>query len=476
MRRRTLTGGVNAAVSVIALAGLLVALNYLANRHHLRRDLTANRFYSLSDQTRRVLAELDREVQVVAFYRSGDAEADRVKDLVKEYDDLSPQLTFEVVDPDRQPARARRYADLEYGITMVDAGERTERLDHLDEEALTNALIRVTRGESKKIGFLTGHGERNPEAEDERGYSALSIRLASEGFDTEVIHLADRTQVPEAIRALVIAGAEKELLPNERQAIIDYLERGGSVLVLADPAPSAAHAELLRAYGIELGTDIIVDVSGVGRLFGADEFLPMGLEYRSHPMTARFDLTTLYPHARSVRVLPAPPAGTEVSELVFTTEASWAEATPDRRPIELGPEDRQGPICVLAAARRPLAPTAAGEATAAKDSLAAAAASPDTAASAVSPPPPPEVRLVVAGDSDFCANGYSSFGGNLDLVLNAIEWLAEEEDLIAIRPRNQEDRRAHLTQTQATVVGAILLLAMPLSVIVAGVTVWWRRR
>jgi len=462
MRRRTVAGGVNAALSLLALLGLLVALNYLANRHHLRRDLTANRFYSLSDQTRRVLSQLDREVEVIAFYRSGDPDAEAVRDLAKEYDDLSPRLRFEVVDPDRQPARARRYPDLEYGITMVDAGDRTERVSHVDEQTLTQALIKVTRSETKRIGFVTGHGERDPLADDERGYSALSGRLKSEGFEIEPIQLAARTDVPEEIRTLVIAGAAKELLPHERQAIAAYLDRGGSVLVLADPAPSAAHADLLRPYGLELGDDIIVDVSGVGRLFGADEFLPMGLEYRSHPLTARFDLTTVYPHARSVRALPGSPAGTEASELVFTAQASWAESTPDRRPIELGKEDRPGPVCVLGAASRPVA------------SGASAADRADTTTGGSSPRP--ELRLVVAGDSDFCANGYSSFGGNLDLALNAIEWLAEEEDLIAIRPRDQEDRRAQLTQSQATIVGSVLLLAMPLLVVVAGVAVWWRRR
>jgi ABC-type uncharacterized transport system involved in gliding motility auxiliary subunit len=466
MRRRRLAGGANAAVSLVALLGLLGAVNYLANRHHLRRDLTANRFYSLSDQTRQVLAQLDRDVEIIAFYRSGDPEVEAVRDVAKEYDDLSPRLKFEVVDPDRQPARARRYPDLEYGITMVDAGDRTERVSHVDEQALTQALIKITRTESKTIGFLTGHGERDPMGEDERGYSALSTRLKSEGFEIQPVQLADRTDVPGEIVTLIIAGAAKELLPHERQAIAAYLDRGGSVFVLADPAPSASHADLVRPYGLELGDDIIVDVSGVGRLFGADEFLPMGLDYRSHPLTARFDLTTVFPHARSVNAQPPAAEGVQASELVFTAEASWAESTPDRRPIELGPTDKQGPVCVLAAAS---GPAASGPASASPVDA------PDTTA-AGSPPPKPKLRLVVAGDSDFCANGYSSFGGNLDLAMNAIEWLAEEEGLIAIRPRDQEDRRAQLTQAQATVVGSILLLAMPLAVVVAGVAVWWRRR
>ncbi len=460
-RKRRLAGGANAALSLLLLIGLLVAVNYLANRHHLRRDFTANRFYSLSDQTRRVLAGLDREVQVIAFYRTGDPEIDPVRDLLKEYDDLSPRLSFEVVDPDRQPARARRYPHLDYGTTMVDAGDRTERVKGADEQAFTNALIKVTHNEKKKIAFLTGHGEREVTDQSEPGYSLLRSRLVDEGYDVETLNLATETRVPEGIRVLVIAGAAKELLPPERQEVSSYLDGGGSALILADPAPAASHADLLRPRGIELGNDLVVDVSGVGRLFGADEFLPMGIEYGQHPITDRFNLTTVFPQARSVRGRPDAPEGTEVVEIVLTAPASWAEANPDRRPIKLDEGDRQGPICVLAAASR---------------SVGADSTSRAPGAGATATPPARMMRLVVAGDADFCANGYSSFGGNLDLALNAIGWLAQEEDLIAIRPRSPEDRRVQLTQAQATAVGSVLLLAMPLAVVATGVAVWWRRR
>lgn len=454
LRTRSLLGGANAALSLILLAGLLAAVNYLANRHHLRRDLTANRTYSLADQTRRVLEELDRDVQVIAFYRAGDAAAEPIEDLLKEYADLSPRLRYEIVDPDRQPGRARRYPDVTYGVTVIDAGERTERMDGADEEALTNALIKVTRAEKKRIGFVSGHGEHDPTTTDEGGYSALRTRLEDQGYEVEVVNLAPVTAVPAGFRVLVLAGAKKALLPNERQAIAAFLAGGGSALVLADPDPGVAEADLVAPYGVELGDDLIVDVSGVGRLFGADEFLPMGLEYRTHPLTERFNLTTLYPQARSVRAAAAPPAGTEVDELVFTAPASWAEASPDRRPVLLDEKDRQGPVCVLVAAARPVAGDSAASGGERRR----------------------DARLVVAGDSDFCSNGYASFGGNLDLALNALSWLAEDEGLIAIRPRDREDRRVLLTEGQAMATGSILILGLPLAAVAAGIVVWWRRR
>jgi len=466
MPRRSLLGGANLVLSLALLAGLLAAVNWIASRHHVRRDLTAARSFTLAPQTKKVMAGLDRDVDIVAFYRSGDPEAEAVTDLGRELDDLSPRVRFEVVDPDRQPGRASRYPGLDYGMTVVDSGERNERVNGADEGKLLNAVIQVTRAEKKTIGFLTGHGERMATATDDHGYGALAERLASEGFAVETVQLGDRTAVPAEIDVLVIAGAEKALLPHEHAAITVFLADGGAAFILADPSPAADHAGLLAPYGLVPGADLVVDVSGVGKLFGADEFLPLGLEYRPHPIAQGFDLTTVFPRARSVAAAPEPPADVTATEIVFTAPASWAETEPDSRPIQIGPGDRQGPICVVAAAsRRHAAPSTADSAPGA----AAAAAVIDTAAGG-------ETRIVLTGDSDFCANAYAGFGGNLDLALNALSWLAEEEDLIAIRPHERENRRVTLTAAEAGTVRTVALAGMPLLVLGIGLAVWWRRR
>jgi ABC-type uncharacterized transport system involved in gliding motility auxiliary subunit len=456
MRRRTLLGGANLLASLVLLAGLLAGLNWLSSRHHVRKDLTANRAFSLAPQTKKLVASLDRDIELIAFYRTGDSAVEPVRDLCREIADLSPRVHFEVVDPDRQPGRASRYPSLEYGVTVVDGGERTERVNGADEAALVNALIQVTRREQKTIGFLTGHGEKAARASEEHGYSALVTRLESEGYAVEPVQLADQTAVPQEIDVLVIAGPAKDLFPNEAAAVSAFLAQGGAALVLVDPKPSASLGALVAPYGIEVGDDLVVDVSGVGKLFGADEFLPMGLEYRPHPISAGFDLTTVYPEARSVRAMTSAPEGVTATDIVFTAGASWAESDLASRPIKLDPSDRQGPVCVLAAAARKLPSLVAA------DSAGAGKA--------------PETRLVVAGDSDFCTNNFAGFGGNLDLALNALSWLSEEEDLIAIRPREKDDRRIALTQAQAGQVRTIVLAVMPLAVVGLGLAVWWRRR
>jgi ABC-type uncharacterized transport system involved in gliding motility auxiliary subunit len=453
MHRRTAAGGANLLSSLVLLALVLVLVNYLASRHRIRRDWTAAETFTLSEQTRRVLAHLDRDVRILSFYRAGDPAAERMTDLVKMYDDLSRRVSRELVDPDRQPGRASRYPDIRYGMTIVDAGDRTERVDEAAEVRLTNAIIQATRGERKTIALLTGHGEHDPTVEGDQGYATFRARLESEGFAVEVLNLGAQTAVPAHISVLVLAGAERELLPNEAAAIATWLAGGGALFLLADPPPSAAHAALVAPYGIAIENNLVVDASGVGRLFGADEFLPIGLEVRPHPMTEGFKLTTVFPEARTVRAAPAPPPGVEAVEIVFSAEASWAENHPEQQPATRDAADRTGPLCLVAAATRTLAVATADSATRTRTT-----------------------RIVVAGDSDFCADGFANFGGNLDLAMNAVSWLAEEEDLIAIRPRETEDRRVSLTQGQAAAIRGGLLLALPISILGLGLVVWWRRR
>ena len=289
-------------VSLVLLAALLAGVNWFSSRHFYRKDLTANRAFSLSPQTRKVVSHLDRDIEVIAFYRTGDGAAEPVRDLGRQIADLSPRVRFEVVDPDRQPGRRRRrYPSLDYGVTVVDGGERTERVDGSNEAALVNAMIQVTRKEKKTIGFLTGHGEHDPTSSEEPGYSALTTRLESEGYAVEKLQLADQTAVPAEISVLVIAGPEKALFPNEQTAVINFLAQGGAAMLMSDPEPRTSLAAIAAPYGIEVGDDLVVDVSGVGKLFGADEFLPMGLEYRPHPIAEGFELTTVWPESRSVR-------------------------------------------------------------------------------------------------------------------------------------------------------------------------------
>jgi ABC-type uncharacterized transport system involved in gliding motility auxiliary subunit len=240
--------------------------------------------------------------------------------------------------------------------------------------------------------------------------------------------------------------------------------------------------QLIGEWGVEAGTDIVVDGSGMGQLFGADASVPVAADYPFHPITEQFSLLTAYPLARSISASAVPVPGRIPQSFIETSPQSWAEANIDALTggeVELNEDvgDRPGPItigvAVSAPAPNPAPPT---DAAAPQTNLTENADAGDPAAPVDQPDDPPESRLAVIGDSDFATNGVVGIQGNRDMFLNAVSWLAQQENLIAIRPREPDDRRLTITADQQRRVFWLSILFIPAAALGAGVYTWWRRR
>ena len=484
--RRQTRYGTLAGTSVVLVLVIIVALNYVLARQNTRWDLTAARQYSLSDQTQRVLEGLESPIRILVFAR--EPEFPRYRDRLDEYAYLSSQVTVDYIDVEKQPILTRQY-DVQFTGTIVfDYQGRVERVVSDAEQDLTNGLITVIEGVEQTVYFLEGHGEKEHTGADRDGYSAVSGALGLDNFDVESLVLAQQRAVPDDATVLVVAGPQTDLLPGEVEAIRVYLDRGGKLLVLIDP-PSNSEApepegllQLLREWGIEPGTGVVVDASGMGRLLGADASVPVVANYPFHPITNRFNLLTVYPLARSVSAATGNPDGRVAQSFLETSAQSWAEADVDELAtgqVELNEEagDRPGPVTIGMAVSAP-APSAEPALTNVDteddetDTEDGETDAEDDEADAT----PPETRLVVIGDSDFATNGVVGIQGNRDMFLNIINWLAQQENLISIRAREPEDRRLTLTAGQQRRLNWLALLLVPGFVIGTGVYTWWRRR
>jgi ABC-type uncharacterized transport system involved in gliding motility auxiliary subunit len=104
-------------------------------------------------------------------------------------------------------------------------------------------------------------------------------------------------------------------------------------------------------------------------------------------------------------------------------------------------------------------------------------AKPDAPAAPATPDAPkPETRVVIFGDSDFASNGVMGIQGNKDMFMNTIGWLSQQENLIAVRPRQPEDRRLTLTADQQNRIMILTIFIIPGLVFATGVYTWWKRR
>ena len=463
--------GTLASLAVLIVLGILVAVNYIGARQKKRWDLTANQAFSLSDQSRNVLAKLDAPLQVMVFAQ--EPEFPRFRDRLQEYQYNSKQVTIEYVDPDKRPAIAKQNQVNQYNTILFNYKGRTERVTSDTEQDITNGIIKVVTGQQKKVYFVQGHGERDTGSSERDGYNAITSALTGENYTVEKLVLAQVGSIPDDAAVVVIAGPKTDLFPPEIEALKTYLDKAGKLLLLLDPPDKAGSAPLTNLialaheWGMDVGADIVVDASGMGRLIGTDASVPVVATYGSHPITERFSFVTAFPLARSVTPVMGGVNGRTAQPFAQTSAQSWSEADigallggDGRVSFDEAKGDKMGPITIAAAA---------------------AAASKATTAPGGSNPldpeaPQPETRVAVVGDSDFVANAGLGIQGNRDLFMNTVGWLSQQENLISIRARNPEDRRITLTATQQSNIIWLSLLIIPACIFGTGVYAWSRRR
>lgn len=465
--------GTLSLTSVIVFLAILVGVNYVAGRQNKRWDLTSNKEFSLSDQTRKIVQDLKAPLDVKVFDRPDNFPASR--DRLAEYEYLSSQVKIEYVDIFKQPAMAQQLDVQQEGTMVFQHSGRTERITASTEQDITNAIIKVVEGAQKKVYFVQGHGEKDPDSTDQRlGYSTAVEALKRDNFTVEKLVIAQSTDVPADASVVVVPGPTADLFQPEIDALQRYLQKGGKLLLMVDPQTDKGATPLTNVinfamgWGAQIGNDVVLDVSGMGQLIGTGPSVPVAAQYPAHPITTNFGLLTAYPLARSVMAFTSDGAR-PAQNLIETGARSWAEA--DLGALSEGGEvsmdaakgDRQGPISIATA----LAMDAPEQ---------GAAPDPATQKPGEEQPPKKQTRVVVVGDSDYAANGALGVQGNRDLFVNTVNWLAQQENLIAIRPKDPEDRRVNMTADQRVRSFFTTILIVPGLVFVAGIMTWLRRR
>jgi ABC-type uncharacterized transport system involved in gliding motility auxiliary subunit len=446
-RRAPRAPGLDAALSVAALLGVLVVLYLFAARHPLRWDLTRGRLYTLSEETTALLDGLADDIDATAFYKEGDDARVPMKDLLEEYATRSPRFRYRFVDPDRSPGLAREHGVRSYGTTVLAARGGQTSLFTASEAQLTAAILRITRGSARRVMFVAGHGERVLDEEGKEGYSAARDALARLRIEARDVHLVRSSEGLDGVDAVVIAGPRTDLVPGERAALEAYLDGGGALVALVDPGDFPEIAALLGREGIGLGDEIVVD--RLSRVFGADILVPVVTAYPETDLTRGFRLATMFPLARPVLFLSPAPPGAERSNVAVTGPGAWGERDTrlllaERKAVETRGGDREGPLSLAVMTERP-----AGKGRA---------------------------RVVVFGDSDFADNAYFGASGNGDLFQSAVAWAAGEESPSLIRPRERTAEPLVLTSRQGTLLFWVPVVGVPGAALLAGLAVLARRR
>ncbi len=446
LSRRSIQYGSNVMLQIVIVIGITALIAFITTRQHLRSDWTENKLYSLADQTEKIIDGLDKDVKITAFFRASEQKG--AQDLLDEYAFDSGHITYELVDPDEKPQIARQYQVKQYNTVIVEAGVKKETVEELTEANLTNAIMKVTRDVEKVVYFLTGHGERSITDDGVESYKQAAEAIKKENYLVKELNLVRQIGsgkgIPDSCTVLAIVSPKSNFFPQELDSIKKYIDDGGKVLILLDPEHNDDIASFLAYYHVEIGKNMVVDASGMGQLFGAGPGMPLVTSYNKNiPITKDFNVMTFYPYTCSVMPMDDI-GGYDIKDILKTSANSWAESDYSSREVVFDEgKDISGPITISVLIEKKVGDKKLG--------------------------------LVIFGDSDFAKNGYWKNQGNADLFLNTVNYLAEEEDLISIRPKEVGDRRVTLTQADVKTIFYLVVIAIPLLVVIAGVVFYIKR-
>ena len=442
-----------ATTYILVVLAAVVAANVLADRYNKSYDATSNKRYSLSDQTAKLVRGLKQDA-TITYFNQGTRFRDG-RDLLDQYSNLSPRVHVEYVDPDKDPQRARDAGIRSLGTAIVQVGAKKEEAKSMTEEGITGAFIRDLKSTNRTICFLGGSGEHQLDGSDRDGLSHFKDLLARDNYEARSIDLLQKAEVPADCTTIVIAGPTKDYQQLQVDAIKKFVEDGGRVLLTLDPPLKLGHSPiadndalttLLATWGVTLDKDLILDLNPIGQLAGLGPQVALVTRYASQPIVNDMKGTaTGFPLARSLEFKNADK--TSVQKLFDSSASSLATTNLSSSAVNVNdPKNKKGPLTLAAA----------GTYNTGKENS--------------------QGRFVVVGSSSWLANGFITFNGNDDLAMNTINWLASDEDLISIRPKQPEDRRITMTKAQLNWVRITSQFLLPLVVVGAGVSVWWKRR
>ncbi len=433
-------------VLFVAVIGLLA---WLSERYVYQADWTANSRNTLSQASVAVLEQMPGEITVSAFTTDAGALRQHVDDLVSRYQRYKKELVLSFVNPDTEPEQVRALGITQDGELLLEYQRRTEQVKELNEQAITNALQRLSRTAERWLVFVEGHGERSPFGQANHDLQVWAQQLEAKGFHLQGLNLATAALVPDNTSVLVIAGPQVNFLPGEVKLVEDYIARGGNVLWLADPDGMFGLEPLAEQLGVMFEPGVIVDPTA--QMFSIDDptFAIVG-DYGLHPVVEGFEMLTIFPRAAGVTLEPQ--GKWQGDAFLLTTARSWSETGVLAGEISFDDlDDVPGPLSLAVALTRGQAGDD-GEVESGRQ------------------------RVMVVGDGDFLSNAYLGNGGNLDLGMNMINWLSSDDQLLSIPAKTAVDSSLNLSDAESMVIGFGFLLVLPAGLLLSGLVIWLKRR
>ena len=459
--RRQLT--IQRFIFLLLFVGSIGMLAWITNHYNYQFDLTANKRHSLSSNSIDLLNKLDKNVSVHA-YTTDDVTKQAIREIIGRYQHIKSDFNLRLLNPDIDIAEAQQD-----GIVMdkpfafvVHYNNRMEPINSLSEHAISNALLKLNRRDKQQVVFLSGHGERDIKATDNRAYSKLNQQLTEKGFNLETVNLLEK-RLPDNTKLLVIAAPSNEYLTGEIEQLETFIANGGNLLWLADPGELQGLEKLATSLGIQLQDGVIVDNNvDLRRTLNIQHpaIIPV-TEYFPHIISNTIKYNSLLPLARGISPLTNETTvnNWQAEALFNSLDKSWTETggLSEEMVFDSSTGDIAGPITIAVALHRPVIEQKEKQH--------------NTQSPAVS-----SQRVVVVGDSDFLSDTYIGSGANLELGLNIFTWLIGDDDFISVEVKPSPDTKLTLNETQLAIIAFGFFLIIPIALLITGFRIWYIRK
>lgn len=477
-RKERIILNINWVVFIILLIVLYLLINYLSFRHYKSYDLTFNKEFELSDETKKFLKNLKDDIEVFVLMPLGDEAFERTEKVLNQFRSINKRIKIDFVDPDRERERfeliAKKYSVTSSNAVVFATKDRSKWVEKdqfveydfanygygklkkfKGEGAFLNCMYDIVDPRRPVIYFTIGHGEKRDFEEGERGIHFFKDRLSKEGFEVKEIMTINLKEIPSDASLLVICGPQKTFINEELELIQRYFEKGGSLFIMLDPVFEEGRdikfaftglEKFLIKYNVDVLNAIVVDPET--SLFAGKAQTFYGAQYAFHPITSDLEKNkypTLFVLARPLKINEEKQENISIEPLIFTSDSAWGEVDLKRlKEVKKDDEDYKGPL-----------------------TLALTISLKDKGS-----------KMVVVGDSDFISDGayISQLGGNPILALNIVKYLLKMEDRIAIPPKDLDTKGVILTTTQLLTNFVLLVILLPFSIGVLGVIVYFVRR
>jgi len=441
---------------VVLFLLLVILVGYLTSEYRVARDITQANRNILTQGSINILKQMKGPINITVFATKDDASSgDNFRkgmiDFVARYQREKKNIYLTFINPSEEPKLAQEAGVKSDGEIIVEYQKRSEHINPpIAEQEMTNLLVRLSRTNQQPIMYLDGHGERNLLGVKNHDLGEFGKQLESKGFKFANPDLTIAPAVPQNGAMLVVASPQVDVTDIEAKKIKAYLDAGGNLLWLLDDNNYRGLKEVAEYLGLDVSQGTVLDLASAQ--YGADARVSFASLYGEHPITTNFMLRTLFPEAHEVTARGTDENGWKVSQLVEVAPNGWLSAeklAKDAKPVFNEKNDKRGPINIGVAIER----------TYGKKGQ----------------------RVVVMGNANFLSNTFITNGGNLDLGINIVNWLAGDDKLITIQPMPLKDINVRIPDTDtgravAWTVFHAFQYFIPFGVMIIGFFFWWKRR